>query len=208
MLIYKLLKFIQKLNRKLFTQLITRMLYKCGKGVHFEENVTFDNPDKIYIEDYCSIKKGTIIRSRVNEKRIGIKIGKNVKIHEYSYIDDYGGKIYIDDNSGIGQLCIIGGQGGVHIGKNCMIAGHTYIIPANHRFNEKNKPFKNQGESKKGIRISDNVWVGAGCIILDGVSIGRNTVIGAGSVVTRSIPSNVIAVGIPARVIKEIHSEV
>jgi acetyltransferase-like isoleucine patch superfamily enzyme len=58
------------------------------------------------------------------------------------------------------------------------------------------------GVTKKGIQIDDNVWIGAGVRILDGVRIGKNTIIGAGSVVNRSLPANATAVGVPAKAIK------
>ena len=60
-------------------------------------------------------------------------------------------------------------------------------------------PLYQAGSTKKGIQIEDNVWIGAGVRILDGVRIGRNTIVGAGSVVSRSLPPNVTAVGAPAR---------
>jgi acetyltransferase-like isoleucine patch superfamily enzyme len=95
---------------------------------------------------------------------------------------------------------VIGGHGGLHIGKYTLIGGFTYIIPSNHVYADPHFPYALQGESRKGIKIGSNVWIGAGCIILDGVSIGDNSVIGAGSVVSKSIPADSLAFGVPASV--------
>ncbi|MCK7515996.1 MAG: acyltransferase [Desulfobacterales bacterium] len=72
------------------------------------------------------------------------------------------------------------GDGGLTIGNNVRIAAHTVIIPANHVFDDVNIPIRKQGLSKKGIVIEDDVWIGSGVKILDGVVIGKGCVIGAG----------------------------
>ena len=76
------------------------------------------------------------------------------------------------------------------------------IVPENHIPGDINRPLYLSGSTRRGIRINDNVWIGAGARILDGVEIGRNSIVGAGSVVTKSIPENVTVVGVPARTIK------
>lgn len=85
-----------------------------------------------------------------------------------------------------------------------MIAGLTYIVPANYVTTKIDIPYQKQGEICKGIKIGKNVWVGGNCIITDGVTISDNAIIGAGSVVTKNIPANCLAVGVPAKVIKEL----
>lgn len=83
------------------------------------------------------------------------------------------------------------------IAPNCMLAG------GNHNFDDISKPMREQGDNSKGIIIEDDVWVGANCIILDGVCIRRGSIIGAGSVVTKNIEKFSIAVGNPCKVIKK-----
>jgi acetyltransferase-like isoleucine patch superfamily enzyme len=83
------------------------------------------------------------------------------------------------------------------------IAANTTIIPANHNFSNLEKPIRKQGLTKEGIKIEDDVWIGSGCRILDGVKIGKGAVIGAGSVVTSSVPSNTVYGGVPAKHIKD-----
>lgn len=94
-------------------------------------------------------------------------------------------------------------QEGFEIGDNVRIAAQVVIIPMNHIYEDPDTPIWKQGIRAKGIKIEDDVWIGAGAKILDGVTIGKGSVIGAGAVVTDDIPPYSVAVGVPARVIKK-----
>jgi acetyltransferase-like isoleucine patch superfamily enzyme len=132
-----------------------------------------------------------------------ITIGRDCEIHDYAMLLTYGGEIHIGDECSINPFTIIYGHGGITIGSGVRIAAHTVIIPANHNIGTVEEPLHLSGLTAKGITIEDHVWVGSGVRILDGVHIGRKAVVGAGSVVTRSVPANCTVVGIPARVVKE-----
>jgi acetyltransferase-like isoleucine patch superfamily enzyme len=131
-----------------------------------------------------------------------VRIGKSCEIHPFSMILTYGGSIEIGDNCSLNPFAIIYGYGGVRIGNSVRIAAHTSIIASNHNPPSNGVPLHLAGVTGKGIRIEDNVWIGAGCHVLDGVHISRNVIVGAGSVVTRSVPANTTVAGVPARVIK------
>jgi acetyltransferase-like isoleucine patch superfamily enzyme len=93
----------------------------------------------------------------------------------------------------------------VEIGEHCMFANGCFISDADHRYDDPESPVTWQGFTTKGpTRVGDNVWCGANVIVTSGVSIGERAVIGANSVVTRDIPPHSVAVGAPARVIKQI----
>jgi maltose O-acetyltransferase len=90
----------------------------------------------------------------------------------------------------------------IMVGNNVLIAEGVKIIGGNHSFKDKTIAINQQGEGKQGaIYIGDDVWIGAGSIILTGVSIGNGSIIGAGSIVTKNINSYTIVAGNPARVI-------
>ena len=114
-----------------------------------------------------------------------------------------GGEISIGDYCSLNPFSIIYGTGGVKIGDGVRIAAHVTIVSVNHVQGTDEVTLRNSGITKKGIVIEDNVWIGSGARILDGVKIGRNAVVGAGSVVTKSIAPGVTVAGVPACVIKE-----
>jgi len=138
-----------------------------------------------------------------------IEIGRKCEIHYGTLILTYGGDIYIGNNVSINPYSIIYGHGGLAIEDNVRIAAHCVIIPANHIFDDPSIPIYKQGETRKGIHIEQDVWIGARVTILDGVTIKRGAVIAAGSVVTKDVPANSIIAGIPAKIInnrKSIHA--
>ena len=117
----------------------------------------------------------------------------------------YGQNIHIGDHVFLNVLCTILDCNEVHIGHHVMIGPNVQIYTAAHDLRAEARI---QGcEVAKPIVIEDNVWLGGGAILLPGVTIGRNAVVGAGAVVTRSVPANVIVPGNPARVIREIEQQ-
>lgn len=130
-----------------------------------------------------------------------ILIGKNCEIHAFAMILTYGGEITIGDNCSVNPFSIVYGHGGVAIGNGVRIAAHSVIVPANHNVPPAGTPLHRSGMSAKGISIGNDVWIGSGVRILDGVRIDDNVVVGAGSVVTRSVSAHTTVAGVPARVI-------
>lgn len=108
---------------------------------------------------------------------------------------------YVGNNTSINRNSVL--RGYFKIGQNVAIAPNCTIIGGNHNFSQLDIPIKQQGvNTRGGVIIEDDVWIGANCVILDGVTIGTGSVIGAGSIVTKSIPPFSIAVGNPCKVIK------
>jgi acetyltransferase-like isoleucine patch superfamily enzyme len=136
----------------------------------------------------------------------GCVLGGSVRISEAVIISDgvivapYGGRIEIGARAYIGPYCVLYGHGGLTIGRYTAIGAHTIIVPANHGFKHPGRPIHLQPLTREGISIGEDVWIGAGCKILDGVRIGNGVVIGAGSVVTKDIDAYSIAFGVPAKV--------
>ena len=131
-----------------------------------------------------------------------ITIEKNCELLNGVLVMTYGGTIEIGTNCSINPYTILYGHGNLKIGNNVLIAGHCLIIPANHNFSEITIPINQQGLTKKGIIINDDVWIGAGCKILDGVTIGEGAIVAAGSVVNKNVEPYTIVAGVPAKKIK------
>jgi acetyltransferase-like isoleucine patch superfamily enzyme len=141
-----------------------------------------------------------------------IEIEDNVFIREYSRIEaiNFDGRqhfnpvLKIRKGAHIEQFFHVGACEYVEIGENVLIAGRVYISDHNHRFTEIDKPVLAQGIEPGGkVIIEENAWLGEGCVILPGVTVGKNAIIGSNAVVTKDVPPYSIAVGIPAKVIKK-----
>lgn len=127
------------------------------------------------------------------KKELGLPKSTNISrgFHCYSR------ELTVGEKTGLGDTCI-GAIGHVTIGNNCSFSYHNIIISSSHDYSNFRKM------RAIPVIIGDNVWITANVIIMPGVTIGSNTVIGAGSVVTKDIPSGVFAAGNPCKVIKKI----
>ena len=112
------------------------------------------------------------------------------------------GKLHIGDGCFFNHFSIIDCHLSIEIGQRVKVGPHTYIGDFDHDISANNGLQIPDTGNAKPIKIADDVWIGAGCIVLKGVSIGRGAVIGAGSVVTRDIPEAMIAMGVPARIVR------
>jgi len=131
----------------------------------------------------------------------GAEIGSRVVFYPDLWIMT-GRGLRVGDEVDLALGVLITTDGGVHIGDRTLIGYRTQIISGNHRIPEGREPIFSAGHEKQSVHIGNDVWIGANCMILPGVTIGDGTVIGAGSVVTKDIPEFSIAVGSPAKVIR------
>jgi len=140
----------------------------------------------------------------------GIKIDDNVSIGSFSQLvvstsyNNIGSHIFLGKNVGFGEFSYLGGAGGLEIGDDTIIGQYFSAHPENHNFNDDKKSIRLQGVSRKGIKIGKNCWIGSKVTILDGVNIGKNSVIASGAVVNKSFEDNVVIGGVPAKIIKKI----
>lgn len=160
---------------------------------------------KIYREYIFKCRTGQSVNLVKNVIIINtnVKLGKNVTF--YPDVMLFGdGLIEIGDNVDIGNGTIIYSSrtGGVKIGNNSIIAAQSYIIDADHGI-QHGTLIQNQLNSVSPVIIGEDVWIGANCTILKGAIIHDGAVIGAKSLVNGEIPTNMIAVGIPAKAVKQ-----
>lgn len=152
-----------------------------------------------------------IYRPLIHDKyRNHVSIGKDTVIGKYSRIQCYPnenmviGRLKIGDGCRIGNRCSFLCGGDITIGNGVLMASDILISSENHSMNpESQEWYMSQPLQCERIDIKDGCWIGEKVCILPGVSIGTKSVIGAGSIVTKSIPDYSIAVGNPAKVIKK-----
>lgn len=172
-----------------------------GMGTYIDLTAIFVGVlDKIKIGNNVQIERFATFEC--HDESSVIEVGDGTIVKSFAMLSAQpGGNIRIGDNCSINPYCVLYGHGGLTIGNNVRIATHTVIIPANHVFSDKNIPIKDQGLTKVGIVIGDDVWVGAGVRILDGCRIGRGAIIGAGAVVTKDVQPYSVVVGVPAKMV-------
>jgi acetyltransferase-like isoleucine patch superfamily enzyme len=143
----------------------------------------------------------------------GIEIGAdtcvmhNTELHVFNFRDLPHAFIKIGRGAFIGESVVIRGQGGVTIGDSVLIAPMVKILAVNHNYADVTRPVIDQGITGRGIVIEDGAWIGAGAAVLDGVRIGQGAVIGANAVVTKDVPACSIAVGSPAKVVRDLRAD-
>lgn len=137
----------------------------------------------------------------------GSMVMKNAILHVYNFRGLPRSGIFIGARSLVGEGCILRGQGGVTIGDDVYLGTLVQILAVNHVFDDTRRPISQQGITAAGISVGDGAWIGSGAIILDGVRVGRNAVVGAGAVVTKDVPDYCVAVGNPARVVRDLRRD-
>ena len=178
------------------------LLGGCGRNVSFGRGIVFRHPARVRIGDNTIVDDMCLIDAK-GEDNEGISIGKNVFIGRNSILSCKNGSIFIEDGVNIGFNCEVFSSSRVRLGKNTLLAAYTYLIGGSHEFSDPSLPVVEQKEVSSGLEIGENVWLGAGVKVLDGADIGSDSVVGAGAVVSESLPAGVIAVGIPAKVIRK-----
>jgi acetyltransferase-like isoleucine patch superfamily enzyme len=155
----------------------------------------------VTIKKNVIIKPGVVIsKGFLNGSKGGVTVNENCELSRGVILKAFGGQIVIGTNTFLGEYVVVYGHGGVEIGDNTLIAMHTCIVSSNHEVPPKNITIRSKPDILMPVKIGRDVWIGAGCKILGGVTIGDGCVIGAGAVVTKSLPPYAIAMGLPAKI--------
>jgi len=174
---------------------------KSGTDTSISWKAQIFNPRKIKLGSSVVIERYARLFAYGDSAEIIIQ--DNAYIHSYALIKADNGKIRIGKNCTVNDYSILYSHGDLIIGDDVHIAAHVVIVPMNHIYQDPEVPISQQGISKIGVTIEDDVWIGVSAVILDGVKIGKGAVIGAGAVVTKSVPAYSVAAGVPAVVIKQ-----
>lgn len=180
----KLFIFFRYLRHFLFSG-----FYHLGWPVAIRRNIQIDGPRSIYIGNNIVLDTDCVL---------------NVVDHHQSYKYNYPKPIIkIENNAGISKGTFISAVRSIHIKKNVMIGPYCFIGDYDHEYTGIEKPIVSQPLTNiKPIVIEEGAWIGAHVVVVSGVTIGKNSVVGANSVVTNNIPDYCLAAGVPAKVIK------
>lgn len=180
------------------------LLQHVGRGTIFGRGVVLRHPGKIRIGNHVVVDDDCVLDGRGDTNK-GIVVGDNVMLARGIILGCKDGDIEIGNDVGFGAYSMVHAIGGnsVRIGNDVVIGAYTYLVGGSHYHTERTDiPISRQGlDLKGGIRIEDNVWIGARATVMDGVTIGHDAIIGASAVVTKDVPAYGIAVGVPARVV-------
>lgn len=153
---------------------------KMGTGVRIDSGVTIEGFENIEIGDYVSIMKNNYLYAHDDGHLI---IGNHFSMNSNSQLGASYGKIII--------------------GNDCAIAPNCVLRASNHNFDDPTIPFRLQGHKYGEISIEDDVWIASNCVITANTKIGKSSIIGAGSVVTKDVEPYSIVGGVPAKLIKQ-----
>ena len=145
----------------------------------------------------CRIQSGCLIDVPGPHK---VVLGDRVHFNRGAYLGAFA-PVRIGDRTNINRCASIDARGAVTIGCDVLVGPYAQLIAYQHAFSSLERPINIQGLVAGPITIEDDVWIGAGAIILANVTIGSGSIVGAGAVVTRSCPPYSILAGVPARVI-------
>jgi galactoside O-acetyltransferase len=175
-----LLRVLMAAWRRLRTHVSLLRVGRTGPGVSLEDGVLLSSPGRISLGDGASIGRGAALRANTNASP-GIRLSAQASLKDGVILNANTGSITIGERSWLGPYCVIYGNGGVDIGLDV--------------------PMMNQPLRLAPVRIEDDVWIGARCTLLPGITVGRGAIVGAGSVVTRDVAPWAIVGGVPARVV-------
>ena len=170
-----------------------------GSGTFIEQGVRLMVPRRIFLGRRVMIGERCFLDANTPQGRIELQ--DDVRLSRECYIVTGKGEVLIGPMSRIGHRCLMYGTRGIHIGRDALLANDVQLICGNHTFAHRDLPIRAQPVAGAPIVIEDDVWLGASVIVLGGTTIGKGCVVGAGAIVTRSLPPYSIAMGIPARVV-------
>jgi acetyltransferase-like isoleucine patch superfamily enzyme len=188
--------------------MLIRGFLKTGKKVFVGSNTRILNSGNIVFGKSVTIGSHCEIDGFASEKIIlgdCVKIGCYSKLLSTSHFSKFGKGLKMGNNSAIGDFTHFGAPGGIEIGNDVIMGSYISFHSENHNFLDTSKLIREQGVSSKGIKLGNNIWVGAKVTFLDGCIVGNNSVVAAGAVVNGIYPDNSVIGGVPAKVIKTIY---
>ena len=183
----------------------TRAALQGMPASYLGSGVKIQSRSRLTMGSQTSIGGGVVIDAL---SRGGVHIGQRSTIDRGALlrgsgvIRNLGEGIIIGERTAIGAFNVILGQGGIHIGDDCLLGPNVTVVSENHIHSSLDTPIRAQGEQRLPTQIGNDVWIGAGAVILGGADIGDGVIVAAGSVVRGTIAPNSIVGGVPAKLIR------
>jgi acetyltransferase-like isoleucine patch superfamily enzyme len=177
------------------------LLNRMGRGTVIGCRVMLRAPGRITIGEQVMIDDQVVLDAKGESS--AIVLGNNLLIARNTILSCNDSSIRTGNLLSIGASCIISSRSHISIGSNVQIGAGSQLMAGTHSADDPEMPSLLQPRVSKGITVEDNVWIGNGTIILDGVTVGRNSIVGAGSVVSKDVPAYTVVLGNPARVIQK-----
>lgn len=177
----------------------------CGKKTLFGQHITFRHPHKISLGSGVILDDNCMLDAKGNSNE-GITIEDGVFIGRNSIVYCKNGNIHLKHGVNISSNCTVFSSNSLTMEADTLVGAYSYLLSGGEYDTNSSTRFVDQNgmKSKGPLVVGSNSWIGAGAIVLDGASIGEHCVIGAGAVVTKPVPANSLAVGLPARVARSI----
>lgn len=183
--------------------MFSSLFESCGRGVILGRGLIIRKPAQIRIGHQVAIDDSSQLDSGGVKQGTAITIGAESLISLGCVIQAKTRPVIMGKQCDIGAYTILTSIGGIILGDAVLIAGNCYIGGGRYKLDDPATPVMRQEVYSRGpVRIGDGTWVGASVTILDGVTIGKGCVIGAGALVTKDIPDYAVAIGSPARVVR------
>ena len=176
------------------------LLGKAGRSLILGRSVVLRHPGRIEFGNNVTVDDYCLVDGRGGQP--GVVLEDDVIINRNTMLQAKTGPIRLGPRTTIGSNSVIVSMAGVDLGEAVLVAGGVYISAGAYQFADRTKPVMDQAVYSKGpIKIGDHTWIGTGAVILDGITVGRGAIIGAGAVVTKDVPDYAIAAGVPARIL-------
>ena len=177
------------------------LLHSLGPGSIVGRGVVLRCPGRLSLGARVMIDDHVVFDAKGSASCI--ELGEQILVGRSSILSCNDSTIRVGNFVSIGPFCFFASRSFIHVGSNVAIGSGTHLLAGGHVFDALDTPIIRQRRVSKGIVVEDGVWLGTGTKILDGVTIGRDSIVGAGSVVSKDVPARSVVLGNPARVVQK-----
>lgn len=175
---------------------------EVGNSLILGRGLVIRHPGKIRIGNSVAIDDYVFLDASGSGEK-GVRLGDNVILSRNCVVQGKTGPVVLEDRVDVGCNTVFSSVAGIFVGQATIIAGNCYVGGGRYYHDELDVPIMDQGGYSHGpVSIGPMSWIGAGAVILDGVTLGKGVIVGAGSVVTKDVPDFGVVAGVPARLLR------